>query len=50
MIECYLKSVEDRNKRYTAAMCQDEILSDFARNKITVDVDCMHMLIYNARM
>ena len=26
MIECYLKGVEDRNKRYTAAMCQDEML------------------------
>ena len=26
MIECYLKGVDDRNKRYTAAMCQDEML------------------------
>ena len=26
MIECYLKGVEDRNKRYTAAMRQDEML------------------------
>ena len=25
-------------------------LSDFTRNKITVDVGCVHMLIYNARV
>ena len=27
-----------------------EILLDFPRNKITVDVGCVHMLIYNARV
>jgi len=27
-----------------------EILSDFARNENTVDLGCVHMLIYNARM
>ena len=26
MIECYLKGVDDRNKRYTAAMCQEEMI------------------------
>ena len=26
MIECYLKGVDDRNKRYTAAMCQEEMV------------------------
>ncbi|KAL9956877.1 hypothetical protein ACROYT_G038430 [Oculina patagonica] len=26
MIECYMKGVDDRNKRYTAAMCQEEMV------------------------
>lgn len=26
MTECFLKGVDDRNKRYTAAMCQEEML------------------------
>ena len=26
------------------------ILSDFARNKVTADVGCVHVLIYNARV
>ena len=35
MIECYLKAVDDRNKRYTAAMCQDEMLQKLgAGNKL----------------
>jgi len=35
MIECYLKGVDDRNKRYTAAMCQDEMLQKLgAGNKL----------------
>ena len=35
MIECYLKGVDDRNKRYTAAMCQEEIVQKLgAENKL----------------
>ena len=35
MIECYLKGVDDRNKRYTAAMCQDGMLQKLgAENKL----------------
>jgi len=33
MIECYLKGVEDRNKRYTAAICQDEMLQKLVVGK-----------------
>ena len=35
---------------YLHQMYCAEILSDFARNKITVDVDCVQMLMYNARV
>ena len=35
MIECYLKGVDDRNKRYTAPMCQEEIVQKLgAENKL----------------
>ena len=33
MSECYLKGVDDRNKRYTAAMCQAEMLQKLGAGK-----------------
>ena len=33
MTECCLKGVEDRNKRYTAAICQDEMLQKLVVGK-----------------
>ena len=41
----YCAGAENGAKHSTVKFCPG-----FARNKITVDVGCVHMLIYNARV
>ena len=49
-IQIYLHRMYGAGVEDAAKTFRGEILSDFARNKIAVDVGCVHMLIYSARV